>query len=252
MKATRTGIFYRRLKYCRNQPAKRTPPCLVWIRLFPSDVRESNLGERLHSTKVTDMKKTILNLLDNDHMEKFYVFLILLELVLCIYDSETKTFATFKTFFNYFEFFVIGVFTVEYVLRIFTIDKIRNIFKPLMMIDLLTILPVTGLLFVMALTFSSVFVCFAEQSTAHLALKKLPPSSLWSVVAFGIYSFDGSLPIASFVKFVTSIKPGLGIFTQGVTICILGALIFDTVMKKYNSYNLKKMTIRTESNFVDF
>lgn len=198
------------------------------------------------------MKKTINFLLDHEHTEKFFVFLILLELVVCQFDTNTNSYTNFKIFFNYFEMFIITVFTVEYILRVFTMDKLRNVFKPLMVIDLLTILPVTGLIFVLALTFSSVFVCFAEQSTAHFALRKMPPSSLWSIVAFAIYSYDGTLPIATLSKFITSITPGLDIFMQGLALLVIGALLYDVAMKKYKSYNLKRMTLREEPSFVDF
>lgn len=198
------------------------------------------------------MKKTINFLLDHEHTERFFVFLILMELLLCILNNGTSSFAALNTFFHYFEIFVISVFAVEYALRVFTMDKFKNIFKPLMMVDLLTILPVTGLIFILSLTFSSVFIGFAEQSWAHLALKKMPPSSLWSIVAFAIFSCDGRLPLAPLCKFITSITPEFGIFIQGFAVLIIGALLFETAIKKYNSFYLKKITIRQESSLIDF
>ncbi len=185
-------------------------------------------------------------------MEKFFVFLILLELVVCQFDTGSNTCAAFKIFFNYFEIFIIAVFAIEYVLRVFTIDKLRNIFRPFMMVDLLTILPVTGLIFILVVGFSSVFMCVVEQTTSHLALKKMPPSSLWSVITFIIYSYQGTLPIAKLCNFITSITPELGMLFQTLAVCILGALFFDIAMKKYNAFNLKKMTLREEPSFVDF
>lgn len=175
-----------------------------------------------------------------------------MELVLCLLDTETNAIAAFKVFFNYFEIFVIAVFTVEYVLRIFTIDKIKNIFKPFMMVDLLTILPVTGLIFVAVLCCSSLFMCFAEQSTAHLMLKKWPPSSLWSIVAFGIYTIDGDLPLKALYTFINSITPGCGMIFQGLAVCVVCGVVLEIVMKKYNAFLLKKSTIRQEPSFVDF
>lgn len=181
-------------------------------------------------------------------MEKFYVFLIIVELFVCTVNAESH--AAFKAFVNYFEVFIIAVFTVEYLLRIFTIEKKRNIFRPLMVIDLFTILPVTGLIFVLGLTFSSVFACIAEHSTFQLAsFKNMPPSSFWSIVSFAIFCRSEQISITTLTNFLSSLTPNLNIFALGIAVLFAGIIIFDTVQKKYRSFALRKMTLRPEPSF---
>ncbi len=199
------------------------------------------------------MKKTIIDFIDNNKLEKFFIFLVLAELVLCLIYPEAESFKTFKIFFDCFEVFVIAVFAIEYALRVFTTNTLRKIFQPMMVIDLLTLLPVTGLIFLLALTGSSLFLCFGEQAANFsMAIKDLRGSSALSAVAFAIYCFDGHIPFNVILRAINSIPANISIFLQLFAILILGILLFDSVYKKYKEIKLKRSTIQAEPTFVDF
>ena len=193
------------------------------------------------------MKKKLLNFIDHEHTEKFFVFLILFEVVVCLIDADSSKYATaFKAFVNYFEFFVISLFAIEYLIRICTLDKFKHIFRPMMVVDLFTLIPVTGLIFLLALAFSSLFICFAENSSIPMAFKNMPPSSLWSIVTFAVFCYADPLPIATLTNFIGSITPSLNLFAQGLLICLVGVLLFNSAQKVYRSFNVRKMTLRVE------
>ena len=193
------------------------------------------------------MKKKILNFIDHEHTEKFFVFLILFEVVVCLIDADSSKYASaFKAFVDYFEIFVISLFAIEYLIRLLTLEKIKHIFRPMMVVDLFTLIPVTGLIFLVALLFSSLFVSFAENSSVPLAFKNMPPSSLWSIVTFGIFCYADPLPIAAVANFIGSITPSLNVFAQVLLVGIIGYVLFDAALKMYQSFNVRKMTLRVE------
>ena len=73
--------------------------------------------------------------------EKPILFLIVLNLCVFILDTvqifHTKYIYHIKTF----EMFSVTIFTIEYFLRCLTVKKVSEIFKPMMLIDLVAVLP---------------------------------------------------------------------------------------------------------------
>ena len=69
------------------------------------------------------------------------IILILLNILIFIFETDTIFYTHFSTYIQNFELFSIIIFSVEYVLRILSLDKIKDMFKPLMIVDLLAILP---------------------------------------------------------------------------------------------------------------
>lgn len=193
------------------------------------------------------MKKKLLNFIDHEHTEKFFVFLILFEVVVCMLDADSSKYASvFKTFVNYFEYFVMTLFTVEYLIRLFTMDKFKHLFRPMMVVDLFTLIPVTGLVFLIAIAFSSLFVSIGENASIPMAFKNLPPSSLWSIVTYIIFCYADPLPLATVSNFIGTITPSLNLFAQVVLIGAVAYVIFDLAQKIYRSTNVRKMTLRVE------
>lgn len=87
------------------------------------------------------MKKCINLVLNNQYVERFLIILILLNIFVFIFETD-KTFSIhFYHYIKNFELFSITVFSVEYFLRLLAIDRLKNIFRPLMIVDLLAILP---------------------------------------------------------------------------------------------------------------
>lgn len=87
------------------------------------------------------MKKKINNFLENTITCKFLVFLILANLAVFIADTDKSFSHKYSAAIYYFEVVSVAIFSIEYFLRILSLEKIKDIFKPLMMIDLLAILP---------------------------------------------------------------------------------------------------------------
>lgn len=87
------------------------------------------------------MKKRIKELLENQLIEKFLIILILLNIFIFIFETDSTFYTNFHHYIQNFELFSIIIFSIEYALRLLTLDKIKDLFKPLMIVDLLAILP---------------------------------------------------------------------------------------------------------------
>ena len=88
-----------------------------------------------------NIREKLRSFIDNYHVEKFIMVLIILNLINFVLDTMQSFHAIFGDWVHRFEVFSIIVFTVEYLCRIITIDRFKDIFKPMMLIDLFAILP---------------------------------------------------------------------------------------------------------------
>ncbi|MBQ2610863.1 ion transporter, partial [bacterium] len=87
------------------------------------------------------IKGYIKNFLNNKFVDYFLIFLIIFNIVCLGFETEKTIYLTYKTFFSKVELVSVIIFTIEYIMRLFTLDKLKNMFQPLMIIDLLAILP---------------------------------------------------------------------------------------------------------------
>jgi len=89
----------------------------------------------------TMIKKRINLILNNQYVEQFLIILILLNIFVFIFETD-KTFSShFYLYIKNFELFSVIIFSIEYFLRILTLSRFKDIFKPLMIVDFLAILP---------------------------------------------------------------------------------------------------------------
>lgn len=86
-------------------------------------------------------KEKIEQLLNNKLFEKFILFLVVLNLVIFVLDTINSFHEAFNTYIKMFEMFSIVIFTIEYILRILTLKKLKDLFKPMMIIDFWAIFP---------------------------------------------------------------------------------------------------------------
>ena len=102
------------------------------------------------------MKKKITLILEKS--EKPILILIVLNLVVFILDSMNSFHTNFNDYIRKFEVFSIVIFTVEYVLRVLTINNLKDLFKPMMLIDFFAVAPFyinsTNTIFLRVLRFS--------------------------------------------------------------------------------------------------
>lgn len=87
------------------------------------------------------VKKRINLFLNNQYIEQFLMILILLNIFVFIFETDKTFYSNFRLFITNFELFSIIVFSIEYSLRIITLNKFKDLFKPLMIVDFLAILP---------------------------------------------------------------------------------------------------------------
>lgn len=87
------------------------------------------------------MKKQIDLILNNKYFEKFIIILILLNVFVFIFETDKTFYLKSSYYIQQFEIFSVATFSIEYLLRLLSLRKIKNLFKPLMIIDLLAILP---------------------------------------------------------------------------------------------------------------
>lgn len=87
------------------------------------------------------MRKAIKNFINNQIFEKSIMLLIFLNLIVFIFDSVVAFHNAFDTYIKAFEVFSIVIFTIEYLLRVITLDKFKDLFKPMLLIDFFAIVP---------------------------------------------------------------------------------------------------------------
>ena len=100
------------------------------------------------------MKKIIDNLLNNRFFEIPLVVLIVLNLIMFIIQTDSNINAHFQKQFYYFEVFSVSIFSIEYILRIIVIKNYKEIFKHIMIVDLMAILP----FYLSFITFNATFL----------------------------------------------------------------------------------------------
>lgn len=104
------------------------------------------------------MKKKMILILEKS--EKPILLLILLNLVVFTLDSMSFFHANFNDYVRRFEVFSIAIFTIEYVLRVLTINSVKDLFEPMMLIDFFAVAPFylssTNTIFLRVLRFSRV------------------------------------------------------------------------------------------------
>lgn len=88
------------------------------------------------------MLKTKINtFLHNQIFERSIIALIFLNLIVFVLDTVNSFHNDFNSYIKAFEAFSVAVFTIEYILRLITLEKFKDLFKPMMIIDFWAIFP---------------------------------------------------------------------------------------------------------------
>lgn len=87
------------------------------------------------------MKQQIRNILTNKYVDNFLIVLILLNFVVFIFQTDVNFYNSYKIYIANFELVSITIFTVEYILRVISLEKFKDIFKPMMIVDFFAIFP---------------------------------------------------------------------------------------------------------------
>ena len=81
------------------------------------------------------MKQQIHKFLANKYVDTFLIGLILLNFIVFIFQTDVNFYNSYKIYIAKFELVSIIIFTIEYVLRIISLEKLKDIFKPMMIVD---------------------------------------------------------------------------------------------------------------------
>ena len=87
------------------------------------------------------MKQQIRNFLANKYVDNFLIGLILLNFIVFIFQTDINFYNSFKIYIAKFELVSIIIFTIEYILRIISLEKLKDVFKPMMIVDFLAVFP---------------------------------------------------------------------------------------------------------------
>ena len=87
------------------------------------------------------MRQKLRTFIENRTVERLIMILIVLNLLVYVLDTVQGFHNLFNNGIHRFEIFSIAIFTVEYICRVVTLEKAKDIFKPMLVIDLLAILP---------------------------------------------------------------------------------------------------------------
>ena len=87
------------------------------------------------------MKSQIKKILNNPYFENSIMALIILNLLVFVLDSMIIFHNAFSSLVSYFELVSVLIFTLEYIARVYTLDRFTNIFKPMMLIDFFAVIP---------------------------------------------------------------------------------------------------------------
>lgn len=118
------------------------------------------------------MKKLIRNFLDNKYVENSIMTLIVLNLIVFILDSMVSFHNKFCDFVHIFKLVSVIIFTIEYILRVFSLERFKDVFKPMMLVDFFAVAPY--------------YISFVTVNTIFLRIFRL--SRLLRILKIGRYS----------------------------------------------------------------
>ncbi len=87
------------------------------------------------------MRNKIKLFLKNKYVDLFLIALIIFNIICLSFETDKEVYSTYKDFFEKVELISVIIFTIEYLLRLISLEKIKGILHPLMIIDLIAIIP---------------------------------------------------------------------------------------------------------------
>ena len=191
------------------------------------------------------MKKQIDNFLNNKICEMFLVIIIIINIICLGFETDKTIYLHYKTLFNQIELISVIIFTIEYILRLISMQKLKDALKPLMIIDLFAILPfylplkgldlrilrtfrllrifrIFGVLLLL-MFISSFFMFYAEADAQPNAFHNILDTFWWSLVTFTTVGYGDVYPITAIGKVLSGIVVLIGIMLFALPTSILTA-----------------------------
>jgi len=152
------------------------------------------------------MKNKIKLFLENKIVDGFLIGLILLNFIVFIFQTDINFYNKFAFLIDKFEAFSITIFTIEYLLRVISLDKLKEIVKPMMVIDFLAIFPY--------------YVSFITANTIFLRMLRL--FRLLRITKLARYTTAFERIKNAFAKRKDELIVTFAIFAVGLTIASIG------------------------------
>ena len=141
------------------------------------------------------LRQKINKFLELKQVEYTIIFFILLNLAVFILQTDVNINLMFGKVFNVIEIISVIVFTIEYFLRVICLEKFKDIFSPLLMIDLIAILP----FYLSFITVNTIFLRILRL-TRLLRLAKLGRyATAWQNIKDAFISRKDELTITLFI-----------------------------------------------------
>lgn len=153
------------------------------------------------------MKKRITSILNNKRSERFIIVLLVLNIIV-FYCGVDELFTNYL-YVQIFDYFSMVIFSIEYIFRVVVVEKPKDILKPLLLMDLLAILPY--------------YLAFLPFKTTFLRL---------------LSGYGDFYPAATFGRIIDSIVVIISVGIHG--------LIIDVMVPAFVKYSKKRREARAE------
>ena len=188
------------------------------------------------------MKQQIHKFLANKYVDTFLIGLILLNFIVFIFQTDVNFYNSYKIYIAKFELVSIIIFTIEYVLRIISLEKLKDIAKLARYTTALERMKkaflkrkdeiiVTAMLFLIGLTIASILIYFAENQTGNKAFSSIPSAFWWAVVTFTSVGYGDTYPVTTIGKFIGAFTAIMGVGLHALLIGVVGAAFIDATKK---------------------
>lgn len=148
------------------------------------------------------MKKRLTSILNNKHSERFIIALLVLNIIV-FYCGVDKLFTNYW-YIQVFDQFSMVIFTLEYLMRVAILNKPKDIFKPLLMMDLLAILPYYLVCLPFKTTFLRIITGYGDFYPAATFGRIIDSISV--IICAGIHCLVIDMVAPAFVKYMKSKK----------------------------------------------
>lgn len=146
------------------------------------------------------MKKLITSILYNKRSERFIIALLILNIL--VFYCGVDQLVTNYIYIQIFDWFSMVIFTLEYVLRVCIVEKPKDILKPLLLMDLIAILPYYLVFLPFKTTFLRLITGYGDFYPAALVGRILDSVSL--VICAGVHCLIIDLLAPFIIKFLQS------------------------------------------------
>ena len=143
---------------------------------------------------------TFDKILKNKYVDNFIIILILLNLTVFILQTEPAINTKYSTIIGQIELFTVIIFTIEYLMRLCTLKSFKEVFSPMMLVDLFAILP----FYLSSITVNTIIVIEGIKAIQPNILRTIP-NFLCSFLLYNIVpTIIRAIPMLKTIQTITT------------------------------------------------